>query len=80
MDIDIDVSNGRFIAEVWEPMHPNWEFREPYPEETYVLVNDWCIKTFGYHARTSYHVFEFKNNTDLTWFVLRWTGEEEDGN
>jgi hypothetical protein len=54
-------------------MTPNWEFREPYPEEVYVEINQWCIDTLGYHARTAYHVFEFEKETDLNWFVLRWT-------
>ena len=41
MDIEIvhDPIGERWIAEVWEPPHPNWEFREPYPEETYVLIS-----------------------------------------
>lgn len=75
MDIDVnhDPIGNRWIAEVWEPMTPEWEFREPYPEETYVEVNQWCIDTLGYHARTAYHVFEFKQEKDLQWFVLRWT-------
>lgn len=72
MDIDIIVGNNKFIAEVWEPMTPAWEFREPYPEEVYIEINQWCIDTFGYHARTAYHVFEFEKESDLNWFILRW--------
>jgi hypothetical protein len=73
MDIDIVIDQSRYIAEVWEPMTANWEFREPYPEETYLEVNQWCISTLGYHARTAYHVFEFKKQSDLDWFVIRWS-------
>ena len=73
MDIDIREGNHRWIAEVWEPMTPNWEFREPYPEETYVEINAWCIENLGYHARTSYHIFEFEKRSDLDWFLLRWS-------
>jgi len=73
MDIDIILDDNRYIAEVWEPMTPNWEFREPYPEETYLEINQWCIDTLKYHARTAYHVFEFKNKKDLEWFLLRWS-------
>ena len=73
MDIDIKLDDNRYIAEVWEPMTPNWEFREPYPEETYLEINQWCIDTLKYHARTAYHVFEFKNKKDLEWFLLRWS-------
>jgi hypothetical protein len=74
MDIDIihDPQKEKWIVEVWEPMTPDWEFREPYPEETYLEVNQWCIDTLGYHARTAYHVFEFDKESDLNWFVLRW--------
>ena len=72
MDIDIRKGDQRWIAEVWEPERPDWQFREPYPEETYVEINQWCIDTLGYHARTSYHVFEFETRSDLDWFLLRW--------
>lgn len=74
MDIDIihDPEKKKWIAEVWEPMTPDWEFREPYPENTYVEINQWCIDTLGYHARTAYHVFEFDKQSDLDWFILRW--------
>ena len=72
MDIDIIVSGNKFTAEVWEPMTLDWEFREPYPEEVYVEINQWCIDTLGYHARTAYHVFEFEKESDLNWFILRW--------
>jgi hypothetical protein len=72
VDIDVIVSGNKFTAEVWEPMTPAWEFREPYPEEVYVEINQWCIDTLGYHARTAYHVFEFEKESDLNWFILRW--------
>lgn len=72
MDIDIVVSNGQFRAEVWEPETANWEFREPYPEEVYLEINQWCIDTLGYTTRTAYHIFDFKKQSDLDWFVLRW--------
>jgi hypothetical protein len=41
-------------------------------EERYTEINKWCIDNFGYHARTAYHVFEFKKQSDLEWFLLRW--------
>jgi len=46
---------------------------ETLSEEIYVNINQWCIDTLGYHARTAYHIFEFKKRSDLDWFVLRWT-------
>jgi hypothetical protein len=74
MDIDriYDTDKELWVAEVWEPMTPDWEFREPYPEETYVEMNRWCIETLGYHARTAYHVFEFSTEAHLNWFIMRW--------
>jgi hypothetical protein len=72
MDIEWYRGNHRWIAEVWEPMTPGWEYREPYPEETYLELNQWCIDTLGYHARTAYHIFEFEKESDLNWFILKW--------
>lgn len=72
MDIEVRQGDRSWIAEVWEPMTPGWEFREPYPEETYVEINQWCIDNLGYHARTAYHIFEFEKRSDLDWFLLRW--------
>lgn len=72
MDIEIRQGNHRWIAEIWEPERADWKFREPYPEEVYIEMNQWCIDTIGYHARTSYHVFEFEKRSDLDWFILRW--------
>lgn len=65
-------SPRKWLVEVWEPETEDWNFREPYPEEQYVEINSWCIKTLGYSARTAYNVFEFKKRRDLDWFMLRW--------
>jgi hypothetical protein len=67
----------RWIAEVWsddtaEPLVEQG-FKEPYPEDIYQEINEWCIDTLKYHARTAYHVFEFKKKKDLEWFLLRWS-------
>lgn len=76
MDIVFRKDKRNWIAEVWsddqsEPLVEEG-FQEPCPEEVYVEINDWCIKTFGYHARTAYHIFEFRKKKDLEWFLLRW--------
>lgn len=79
--MDIKFRKGakdKWIAVVWnnEPdesgLFDDWEFDEPYPEEVYVEINNWCIDTLGYHARTSFNVFGFKKRSDLDWFILRW--------
>lgn len=77
MLIETKIDHKKFIAEVWsddqnEPLVAEG-FLEPYDEDTYVQINDWCKETFGYHARTAYHVFEFKKQAELTLFVLRWS-------
>lgn len=76
MDIEVRKTGNRWIAEVWsndcsEPLVEQG-FKEPYPEDTYREINQWCLTSLGYHSRTAYHVFEFKKQSDLDWFVLRW--------
>lgn len=78
MDIRIrpKATTGRkWIAEVWTKNDmPGWEnFDEPYPEEIYDEINLWGVNTLGYHTRTAYNIFEFKNKKDLEWFLLRWS-------
>ena len=75
MIIDYRQKGRRWLAEVWDD--PVQQFSGiddsvPLSEETYVGINQWCINTFGYHARTAYHVFEFKKQADLEFFVLKW--------
>lgn len=70
MDIDVRISGKKYIAEVWT-LNENSE-QSTYDEEQYVDLNQWCIDRFGYHARTAYHIFEFKEQSHLEWFVLRW--------
>ena len=74
MDISFESNGRKWIARVWanEPVQTDDE-RIPYPEEQYVEINQWCIDTLKYHARTAYHVFEFKTKKDLEWFLLRWS-------
>lgn len=72
MDIEIREGHKGWIAEVWEPETPEWQYREPYPESIYTEINQWCLEHLGYNARTAYHVFEFKKRSDLDWFLLRW--------
>lgn len=65
---------NKFIAEVWADDHrESWTlFNEPYPEEEYQKINQWCKETLGYPARIAYHIFEFKKEKDVTLFILRW--------
>ena len=74
MDIRIR-PNSKWIVEVWHP-DPEEDFKgfdEPYPEEVYVEINNWCKDTLGYHARTAYNIFKLKNRKHLNWFLIRWS-------
>jgi len=75
LDIEYRQNGRKWIAEVWSDdieEHFTGDFKEPYPEDTYVEINNWCLSTFGYHARTAYHIFEFRKRSHLDWFLLRW--------
>lgn len=69
-------TTGRcWIAEVWtKNSMPGWEeYDEPYPDQIYEDMDSWGVDTLGYHARTAYNIFEFKNRKHLDWFLLRWS-------
>jgi hypothetical protein len=72
MDIEIRKNHRGWIAEVWTDHNDDRQFKGTLDEEKYVEINAWCIHTIGYHARTAYHIFEFKKKTHLDWFLLRW--------
>jgi hypothetical protein len=63
-----------WIAEVWQDnvALENIDGRFVYGEDKYDEMNEWCKQNFKYHARTAYHVFEFKERSQLDWFILRW--------
>jgi hypothetical protein len=72
VDIEVRRNGKKWIAEVWENLNEMQE-RDTLSEERYTEINHWCVSTFGYHARTAYHIFEFKKQSDLDWFVIRWS-------
>jgi hypothetical protein len=70
--MDITIRTGKkIIAEVWED-HGEMHQLDVLSEDRYAEINQWCIDSLGYHARTAYHIFEFKKQADLEWFLLRW--------
>lgn len=79
MDITYRKERGRWIIEVWKESYPDktgqLTLERLFDEDLYVQINDWCLKTFGYHARTAYHVFEIKKENHLNWFLIRWSGD-----
>jgi hypothetical protein len=40
-----------------------------FTEEFYINLNNWCVSSFGYHARTAYERYKFKNKKNLTEFI-----------
>jgi hypothetical protein len=73
VDIEVRQAGPKWIAEVWAGPVDDQAFKEGiYEEDKYVEINDWCKATLKYHARTAYHIFEFKSKKDLEWFILRW--------
>ena len=76
MDIEYRKHGRKWIAEIWDdPVQKlsGLDNNVPLLEKQYVEINQWCIDTLGYHARTAYHVFEFKQRKHLEFFVLRWS-------
>ena len=73
MLIELIPGKKKYAVELWDRPTDDWEFVEPFAEEFYVNVNNWCIDTIGYHARTAYNRFEFKKEKDMTLFILKWS-------
>jgi hypothetical protein len=76
VDIEYRKNGRKWLAEVWDqPVQKlsGVDRTVPSSEEQYIEINQWCVTTLKYHARTAYHVFEFKNKKDLEWFLLRWS-------
>lgn len=73
MQIDVRHDGPKYIVYVWdESPYEEGVYNEVFTEDIYIKMNDWCIMTLGFHARTAYNVFEFKKKRDLDWFMLRW--------
>lgn len=72
MLIEFVTHKKKYVVELWDEPNEQWQFKEPFGEEFYVDVNQWCIDNFGYHARTAYNRFEFKEEKELTFFILKW--------
>lgn len=74
MQIDVRHDNPKYIVYIWdESPYEEDVFNEVFTEDVYVEMNNWCVETLGFHARTAYNVFEFKNKKDYEWFLLRWS-------
>lgn len=69
-------ARGQYIIEIWNDPLPKMSgtVNEVLLDEAqYLEINQWCIDTLKYHARTAYPVFELKTEKDLEWFLLRWS-------
>jgi hypothetical protein len=68
MDIEVRKNGRKWIAEVWgNPIKKMSDVDRtvPFLEEQYIEINQWCIDTFGYHARTACLVFESRKQSHL---------------
>lgn len=77
MQIDVRHDGPKYIVYVWDDDELQ-DVGQPvqsgvYTEDIYIKMNDWCIMTLGFHARTAYNVFEFRKKSELDWFLLRWS-------
>lgn len=75
MDIVFRKSGRKWVTEVWDdPVEKmsGIDSTVPLLEDQYQEMNQWCIDTLGYHARTAYHVFELRKQSHLNWFIMRW--------
>jgi hypothetical protein len=73
VDIEFRRKNSKtWIVEVWEDLEEMTQ-HDTLSEERYVEINEWCKQSFGYHARTAYHIFELRKRSHLEWFILRWS-------
>ena len=74
MEISFHRNGRKWVADVWPEQPPEDTGQVNFStEDDYVEINNWCIETLKYHARTAYSTFEFKSRRDLEWFVLRWS-------
>lgn len=83
----IEEKDGYWSVEVFyittEDNQPfvDWEgFEEPFSEEDYQKMTNWCYQTFKTWLtpkrarRMSYNQFYFKSKQDADWFMLYWSG------
>lgn len=77
MQVDFRQDGPKWIVYVWDDDELQDIGQPPqyavYDEAMYVDMNNWCVTTFGSHARTAYNVFEFNKKVNLEWFLLRWS-------
>lgn len=67
-----------WVVEVWDEHIPRMDNKDDtvstvFAEPIYTEISEWCYKSFGYHARTAYHIFELRKKEHLDWFLLKWS-------
>ena len=38
----------------------------------YKEMDEWCFEAFNHTTRGSYNSFQFNDESELNWFLLRW--------
>jgi len=44
-----------------------------YSGSMYNDMDEWCVDTFKHTTRNGYNRFQFNNESELNWFLLKWS-------
>jgi hypothetical protein len=50
---------------------------ETITEDQIKQMEDWCNSEFGTGMRMTDKLFSFRKESQRSWFILRWSGEEK---
>jgi hypothetical protein len=50
---------------------------ETITEEQIKLMEEWCNSEFGTGMRMTDKLFSFRKESQRSWFILRWSGEDK---
>lgn len=68
----INELNGWYVASIMPPV--DMTFNGKYRYQGWNPCIEWCLETFdtGHWRYVGEGVFEFRDEKDKTWFILRW--------
>lgn len=50
---------------------------ETITEEQIKMMEEWCNSEFGTGMRMTDKLFSFRKESQRSWFILRWSGEDK---
>ncbi len=50
---------------------------ETITEEQIKMMEEWCNSEFGTGMRMTDRLFSFRKESQRSWFILRWSGEDK---